>query len=421
MPKEWDGEHPLSAARKAAGMTQPELAEAARAVARKRGFRSGIDKNRIWKWESGQCTPSWESQDLLREALGLPGGCHVISPWPEWLECTAPVFPLGKSGAVPALSNSLEDHVDRRSTLKSLGLAVVSLATGIPYATVSAAGQGGSSTVDEDLVGWLGETADLMASLPAGKRQYMQDSMKGNLATALGFIRDGRYSTKVGQKLHMAAARLAQTLGWCSFDHGRHAQAASYWNAATHSSYQAGDLNFTAFSLSDLAYQQLWLGDAQTAARIGARINCSRVEGRVAAAVQLRHAQAVAQIGDLKGAMGAVDDAQVRLNGADTGPTWAPWVSQEDISVDRGRCLMYSGDLRGALTLIRDGSPGLAGRREKTRAVIQVYEAEIVYALGDKDHALGLLSESISTARRVGAPRCVSQGEGLVRSIKGSM
>ncbi|MEU3297157.1 hypothetical protein ABZ722_33065 [Streptomyces longwoodensis] len=42
------------------------------AEARRRGLRSGVDRNRIWLWEQGGTTPNEESQLLLAAVLDVP-------------------------------------------------------------------------------------------------------------------------------------------------------------------------------------------------------------------------------------------------------------------------------------------------------------------------------------------------------------
>ncbi|MFJ4428358.1 hypothetical protein [Streptomyces bobili] len=49
-----------------------DLARLLRDQSRRRGLRSGTDRNRIWLWETGGTTPSEESQSLLAGVLDVP-------------------------------------------------------------------------------------------------------------------------------------------------------------------------------------------------------------------------------------------------------------------------------------------------------------------------------------------------------------
>jgi transcriptional regulator with XRE-family HTH domain len=79
-----------------------DLARLIRAEARRRGMRSGVDRNRIWLWEQGGTTPNEESQLLLAAVLDVPAVTVGSVGWPTWLpvfEEPAPFSPLGSRAA----------------------------------------------------------------------------------------------------------------------------------------------------------------------------------------------------------------------------------------------------------------------------------------------------------------------------------
>ncbi|WP_282090676.1 helix-turn-helix domain-containing protein [Streptomyces tendae] len=73
--------HPLTAARRARGLSQTALAARVRRAAARRSLRSGCDRSRIRKWERG-VVPDADSQLYLAEALGLPPDA-VAAPCPQ--------------------------------------------------------------------------------------------------------------------------------------------------------------------------------------------------------------------------------------------------------------------------------------------------------------------------------------------------
>ncbi|WP_159461041.1 helix-turn-helix domain-containing protein [Streptomyces viridosporus] len=72
--------HPLARARRAAGLSQEQLAAGVRAAAARRGLRSGTDASRVRKWERG-IRPDEDSQTYIAEALGLSAD-NIDGPWP---------------------------------------------------------------------------------------------------------------------------------------------------------------------------------------------------------------------------------------------------------------------------------------------------------------------------------------------------
>lgn len=99
--------HPLVLARAARGMTGVELARQIRAAAQRRGLRSGVDKQRVRKWESG-VTPGPDSQIYIAEALGIPLAAVDPDDWPNWL-------PGADGGVIPLVSQARCRPSERRS------------------------------------------------------------------------------------------------------------------------------------------------------------------------------------------------------------------------------------------------------------------------------------------------------------------
>lgn len=80
-----------------------DLAGLLREQARRNGLRSGIDRNRIWLWETGGATPNEESQLLLASVLGVPAAMVKTRGWPDWLPAGEQPYLFSPSGSRAAL------------------------------------------------------------------------------------------------------------------------------------------------------------------------------------------------------------------------------------------------------------------------------------------------------------------------------
>ncbi|MFJ2739551.1 XRE family transcriptional regulator [Streptomyces sp. NPDC087440] len=308
--------------------------------------------------------------------------------------------------------------MDRRDFLAYSGAALGALAQQWAHLDAASAAPGrGSSAVGAADVGWLEETGSRLTGLVTEQRQYAAQLLDAHLATVTDLIEQGRYEAGVGLRLHRLGASLSQAVGWHRFDQGQHAAAARFWHGALHGAQAAGDRDMGAGVLSDLAYQTTWLGDPRTAVDIlGHTVRRTR-HPAARSLLHLRLARAQAATGDAAGSRGSLAAAERAWAEAgahpDPAPAWCAWMSDADLAVDSGRCLLDAGDVRGALRLMDEGARLLPGARAKTRAVFLTYEADAHLRAGEIDRAAVTARESLELARRIGAPRCLALVRGL--------
>ncbi|WP_218956423.1 XRE family transcriptional regulator [Streptomyces sp. UH6] len=401
-------------------MTRVDLAREIRAVAARRGLRSGCDKARVLKWEAKGVTPDPDSQEYIAEVFGVPPEDVGITAWPNWLP-DAGVIPLGPTSTVPAMREAMRASMDRtrrRAVLSAIsGTALIALsgAWASTDSWLETAERADDTRIGEDVVALLEDTGARLAALATQERQHTAPLIDAHLATVTDLIADGRYAPQLGVRLHALAASLSQTAAWHRFDYGRHGEAARYWVAGLHSAHAIGDRDMGAALLSDLAYQASWRGDPQTAVHILERALTRTHHPAAQSLLHLRLARALAAQGDRRSTLRSIAAAEQLLGApaADPVPAWCSWLSEADLAVDSGQCLADLGDIRRADGLIEEGQALLPGSRDKTRGVFAAYRARTYLDLGEPDLAAAAASESLELAQRIGAPRCVE----LVRSL----
>ncbi|MFE2850109.1 XRE family transcriptional regulator [Streptomyces lavendulae] len=412
--------HPLALVRAAAGMTGVDLAREICAAAARRGLRSGVDKQRVRKWEVAGVKPDADSQEYIAEVFGIPLELVDVKAWPSWLP-DAGMTPLGPASTVPALREALRASMERsrRFVLSAIsGTALITLAGtwAAADAWLEVADRTQGKPIGEDLVVLLEETSARLTSVATQERQHTAPLIVAHLATVTDLIADGRYSSALGLRLHALAAHLSQTVAWHRFDHGLHGEAGRFWIAGLHSAHASGDRDMGAAILSDLAYQASWRDDPRTAARILEHAQSRTQHPAARSLLQLRLARALAAQGERSATLRALNAAEHLLNTPtpDPVPAWCSWLSAADLAVDSGRCLLDLGDTSQAHRLIAEGQALLPPSRDKTRGVFLAYRAQGHLIRREPEAAAADALEALELAERIGAPRCVQLVHDLV-------
>lgn len=409
--------HPLAYARSQRGLTGPDLARELRARAALRGLRSGTDKQRVRKWEVLGVTPDPETQYDIAAVFDVPADAVDPANWPRWLHQTeADVVPLGPSSTVPALREALNSNMDRRAFLTVSGTALTGLA-----AAWAIAGPVGPLVIDaksvgDDLVTMLEQSAKGLSSVATEQRQHLVGLFDAHLATVTDLIEHSRYDKPTGHRLHALAASLAQTVAWHRFDHGRHTQASKHWVAALHSTHAIGDHDMGAAMLGDLAYQAAWRNDHTTAVGILTHALTRTEHPAAQSLLHLRLARALAAQGEKRETLRALSAAEHLLGTSSTRPlpAWCSWLSEADLAVDSGQCLLDLGETARAHDLITEGRELLPATRDKTRGVFLAYQAASHLKSKEPELAAQAADEALRLARRLGAPRCEKLVQDLV-------
>ncbi|MFF8932295.1 helix-turn-helix domain-containing protein [Streptomyces longwoodensis] len=409
-------QHPLAHVRRQHRWSMNDLARLIRAEARRRGLRSGVDRNRIWLWEQGGTTPNEESQLLLAAVLDVPAVTVGSVGWPTWLpafEEPAPFTPLGSRAALREVQVT---RMDRRSFLVLSSSALVDIAADWARIEPRHLGQAlDGQTVDEELLGWLEQRSGELRALTSGPHRQVSGLIDAHLSTVIDLIAQDRYTVAVGRRLHAVAAELAHCAAWLRFDAGRHADAQRRWQAAVHAAHQAGDRDLAAVALSDLAYQATWLSRPDDAVRV---LDHARSRTRTPATrslLDVRRARACAVLQDRQATQRALASAESeleRMQPQQTPPMIA-WMSMADVNADAGRCWLDLGDPQRATAAIAAGLDELQPHRARTKSVFLTYRAESSLRRQDVSAAAIDARTALDTALDTDATRCVD----LVRAF----
>jgi transcriptional regulator with XRE-family HTH domain len=414
--------HPLAHLRRQHHWSMNDLACLIRTEARRRGLRSGVDRNRIWLWETGRTAPSEESQSLLAAVLGVPGADLERLAWPGWLPAFEKPAPFSPSGSRAALREVQDTRMDRRSFLVLSSGALVDMAADWARIEPRHLDQAlGGQSVDEELLRWLERRSGELRALATGPHRQVSGLIDAHLGTTVGLISEGRYTAAAGRRLHAVAADLAHCAAWQRFDAGRHADAQRHWQAAAHAAHQAGDRDLAAVALSDLAYQATWLSRPADAVRV---LEHARSRTRTPAArslLDVRLARACAVLQDRQGTRCALASAENELERArpqETHPV-VSWMSMADVNADAGRCWLDLGEPGRAAAAIDAGLAELQPRRSRTKAVFLTYRAEGSLHGRDASAAAADARAALDTALDTGAARCVDLVSSLLHRLDG--
>ncbi|WP_234431265.1 XRE family transcriptional regulator [Streptomyces sp. NRRL F-5053] len=410
--------HPLAAARIMCGLNRVEFAKAVCDAARRHGLRSGVDKARVRKWEVNGVRPDAVSQTYIAEVLGVPASDVDPAAWPAWLpRVDKGVVPLGPANIVPALREALRT-MDRRTLLSAIsGSALVLLAgswADTEPAALAAVPHRPEAAVGEDAVAVLEETSARLNALATAQRQHIAPLYDAHLTHITDLIDEQRFSRPLEIRLHKLAASLSQSVAWIRFDHGQHGDAARYWIAGLHNAHASHDRDMGAALLSDLAYQASWQDDPATAAGILTKALTRTTHPAASSLLHLRLARAQAALGERRATLRSLHTAERLLSkpAGDT-PAWCSWMSDADLAVDSGRCLLDLGDTTQAHSLIAQGQTLLPTSRDKTRGIFLAYRAQGHLTRREPEAAAADALQALRLAERIGAPRCVQ----LVRDL----
>ncbi|KUN17613.1 transcriptional regulator [Streptomyces corchorusii] len=410
--------HPLALARAALGMSGDQMAKAIRAAAEREGLRSGVDRQRVHKWEQG-VRPSDDSQRYIAQVLGIPLDDIGPAEWPRWLPAVdSGVVPLGHANTVHALREALHT-MNRRTLLSTIpGSALVTLAGSWagtePVAHVQEQPLP-DNAVGEDVVAALEDTSARLNALATEQRQHIAPLYDAHLTRVTDLIDERRYPRALKARLHGLAASLSQTVAWIRFDCGEHGAATRYWIAGLHNAHAGKDRDMGAALLSDLAYQASWRDDPATAAGILQKALNRTTHPAASSLLHLRLARAQAALGERRATLASLSTAERLLGTGDPSdmPAWCSWLSPADVAVDSGRCLLDLGDVTRAHALIAEGQALLPPSRDKTRGIFLAYRAQGHLSRREPDAAAADALEALHLAKRIGAPRCVQ----LVRDL----
>jgi tetratricopeptide (TPR) repeat protein len=424
-----------------AGISPEQLARRLNQQAAGLGLPNRIDQKTPYKWFRGtQPRPPWPA--LVAQLLSSQLGIEVNASDLGWksddsgILCVSAnsglILPWTAHGALTAAAEVTEaTTMDRRVFLGLTGTALTAPALDWLLAQPV-----------RDLHGFKGRRihephVKSIEELTAHLRR-MDDQFGGgailNLVRAqvryvVDLLRDHSYTESVGGRLHGAAAELLRLGGWLSFDSGHQAQAQRYWLAALHSAHAAGDRAVGANILGFMSCQakDLELYDDAIKLSEAARRGYSGTSPRVKAILNLRAAQAYAQIGEVTTCRTAIDSAyeSLRDTAPDTGdPSWSYWLDEAQANEQIGYCYLRledwdraRGHLRTALRLQDNPDTREGALRQALLAITYARQGEPEYACQAGIKASDILAKDVDSDRCVGHIRHVQIALGPYRKV----
>lgn len=337
------------------------------------------------------------------------------------LSITAPWTPDGTLTAIGQISKG--ESMDRREFLILSGVALTSPVHEwlIARPTDGPQRQIGRG-VEDSMVDGLRRITDELRRMDdkVGGGSLVQ-VVRSQATYVADLLRNGRYSESVGRDLYGTLAELLRLSGWLSFDSGRHADAQRYFLAALRSAHTAGDRALGANILGFMSCQAKDLGQYKEAVNLAdsARIGYTGSSPTVAAILNMRAAQAYANLKDVTESRRAIDTAFSLLGGRAPQhgePAWSYWFDESQINEQVGYCYMQLGDWDRAREHLAAATGGIEGGGNREGALRQALLADTYAQQGEPEsacaianQAIDILTEEVDSARCVGHVQRVSQ------------
>jgi DNA-binding XRE family transcriptional regulator len=206
-----------------------------------------------------------------------------------------------------------------------------------------------------------------------------------------------------------AAAALSEMAGWMAHDAGDNAVAGQHFDRAVNLATVDSEPEVMVHLLASSAHLALHQGDPRRAASLAARgvhvLGQDRVSGQVHARLLAMQARAAARLGDRKGSVASLTAAESILARRSNEPR-SPWVSRFDeasLAMEAARSLHIGGDLVGAREQAERVIARRSPNRARARALGQLMLAATHLEDGRADEAAALAVEVLTATRHLGS------------------
>ncbi|WP_018681158.1 tetratricopeptide repeat protein [Actinokineospora enzanensis] len=236
-----------------------------------------------------------------------------------------------------------------------------------------------------------------------------------------GVVRDARYSEAVGRRLLGAVGELCQLAGWIHDDAGQHGRAAHYYAVGVGAAHAAGAVPLGANLISTLSYQVSNVGDpreavllAKTAARGAEKTATPRARALFTERVAYAHARA----GERQEAERALAEVE-RLYARDADePEWVYWLTEGEIDIMAGRCLVELGLPDRAVPLLENALRDYPVELTRETALYTSWLAEAHLRAGDIDTGVSHADRVLDLTRTTASTRGRDRAMVLIRLLE---
>ncbi|WP_166659189.1 helix-turn-helix transcriptional regulator [Labedaea rhizosphaerae] len=369
----------LAVARKAAGLSQEQLAE-----------RLHVDRSTIMRWESGQHVPQpylWPklakvleiSRDRLAELLNKPAG-------PE-------------SG--PIAEQSDRGYVNRRGFLGTSAGALLGFSAAMHPRLRFSVGE-------SDIRYLLDRTARLrrLDNYLGGRDTYQ--TYLSELTSTVEYFAHSSSTADIRARLLGVISEQAQLAGWAAFDAGMHAEATGHYRRSLDAAKEAGDAALAGNALAFLAYQDVSASSPNIELAEASFATAEKhATPKVRALLLERKALTYASAKDGYATEKALSDARTALNTETTRaePDWVFWVDENEIDIMSGRCWTELGQPSRAISVLDKALAKFDSTQARDKSL---YSASLAHALIDNneiERAAAVTIECIQLAEGVASVR----------------
>ncbi|KJS60708.1 hypothetical protein [Streptomyces rubellomurinus] len=383
-------------------------------------------REKVSRWESGRIVPEPTAQLAMAHIHQVPEGAVRHLGWPCWLRLATGdadllTQPWTAEGAVAVLNGISPSAGPAASGLVVTGpvlSAQIQDALAVLADGHRTSGQAAVPPVPQTL-GWIGTRLGALEALEVGTPVLpaaLQTAARAEYELVGGLLATHGQDRALGARLLLLAARAAALRAWLCGAQGNESQAERYTLAAIRAAGAAGAPRHAAAYLSLLAVRHLRFGDPGDALSLiaAARSVLPRPTPRLAAAFATHESRALADLGQARGSLRALDRAATALRGA---PPWHAAADPSCAAVDEAYLAVSRGN-----TWLRLGRPDRAmssyetvpGVGPATPHTLSPHLGERLQGVVEAQLALGEAEAAAATVRRAAVltgrlPACLAE------------
>ncbi|WP_326797436.1 helix-turn-helix domain-containing protein [Streptomyces sp. NBC_01808] len=357
---------------------------------------SSVTRNEVSRWERGGRVPdAWLAP--LAQTLGVPRGeMERGAAYARGETDTPPPGPAVVLAELLPPDDALTPLVARCG--RHLGRADVAGLAGRVH---------GLRLADDVLAG-----GDLLA--PAFRE----------LRAAVQLYRESTYSEDVRRELLVQIGELAQITGWIASDAGRYDEAARTYALGISAARQAGDGPLLGNLAGSLAYQHANTGrehDGVALAQAALEEAGPGAPAKTRALFYDRIAWAHTRAGEAQPALRALGDAHDALSAAedDGAPSWAYWVSREELEVMDARVFTELRRPLRAVPLLTDVLTRYHATHTRELALYRSWLAVALVDANEPEQAAVEARQVLALSADIASERAADRSRAVLRRLEG--
>ena len=406
-----------------AGVSNKGLAARVRELARRDGHQISSDHVSVRRWLDGR-VPRGRTPEYIARALSIKIGRRVTPADLGFSDVYDDGISLTHSGTCypdacgDAINLLIElaamDSNDHHAILElqpypdATPQVITSYLFGQPNALVAASDRDAQSPTAAAIRGTAAHLMDLDFVYGGGQvRKLLLFYFKSEVIPT---VRKPAPEA-VRRDLYSAAAEVAQLLGWCAYDVGRHGAAQRYFVLGLRLAREARDHMLGGRLLSNISHQANYLGkfgDAAQFARAAQSITPHIPSATVSAMFFAMEARALASIGDERGCAAALNEAEALFarGTCEADPEWIRYFNAEELAGETAHCFRDLGH-SAHTRLFADQAMQPVNTPPRTRAFIGMVKAAGILTCGDADEAVALGLSAVDLAGPLRSQRYV--------------